>query len=206
VIAVIDYKAGNAPSVLNALRHLQIPAELVSTPSALDEAKGIILPGVGSARATIDSLGELGLLDKLQALVVGAKKPFLGICIGLQILFEHSEEGDTPCLGWLKGRVKRFPTAVRVPQIGWNEVRFRYSHPLTIDLNPAAHFYFVNSYYVEPQAADIVLGTTNYGLDFCSLVAVDNIYAAQFHVEKSGIVGLKMLRNFARIVGEKHVD
>jgi imidazole glycerol-phosphate synthase subunit HisH len=197
MIDVVDYRAGNAPSVMYALEHLGLPARMVSTPSEVESASRLILPGVGAARATIESLVDQDLVEALAERVHGARVPFLGICIGLQVLFDHSEEGDTPGLGWVPGVVRRFPTSGRVPQIGWNEVRFTREHAVTRGLPPRGHFYFVNSYYCVPTALDDALGITEYGLDFCSVVARDNLVATQFHAEKSGALGLALLRNFA---------
>ena len=124
MIDVIDYRAGNAPSVVYALEHLGLPCRLIGTPEAVGRSERLILPGVGAARATLASLEEQELTGALSARVLGDGVPFLGICIGLQVLFDHSEEGDTPCLGWVPGTVRQFPRDRRVPQIGWNEVRF----------------------------------------------------------------------------------
>jgi glutamine amidotransferase len=195
-IDVIDYRAGNAPSVLYALEHLGLPGRLVATPEDVLASDRLVLPGVGAARATLESLADQGLDDPLTSRVVSDKVPFLGICIGLQVLFDHSEEGDTPCLGWVPGGVQRFPDDRRVPQIGWNDVQFRRDHPVTRDLD-GGHFYFVNSYFCVPSDADDVLGVTEYGDPFCSVVARDNIVATQFHTEKSGRLGLALLRRFA---------
>ena len=192
-IKIIDYQAGNAPSVLHAVRRLGLEAELVQEPSSLQGATGIILPGVGSAGATMLSLEESGLKEALAELVINKKIPFLGVCVGQQILFEHSEEDDTPCLGWLKGRVKKFDsTQVRVPQMGWNKVDFI---PKT---GPArgGYFYFVNSYYAQPQEPGDIWGWAHYGEDFCAAVRRDNIYGTQFHIEKSGEAGLALLKGF----------
>jgi glutamine amidotransferase len=197
MIDVVDYRAGNAPSVMYALEHLGLPARLVSTPAEVASAARVILPGVGAARATIASLVEQDLVGALAERVHDARVPFLGICIGLQVLFDHSEEGDTPCLGWVPGTVRRFPSSGRVPQIGWNEVRFTRDHPVTRDLPPRGHFYFVNSYYCVPRDTDDALGVTDYGREFCSVVARDNVVATQFHAEKSGELGLALLRSFA---------
>jgi glutamine amidotransferase len=197
MIAVVDYRAGNAPSVLYALEHLGIPARLVSKPHEVAAAERIVLPGVGAARATIDSLVEQDLVAALTDRVQGDGVPFLGICIGLQVLFDHSEEGDTATLGWVPGRVRRFPDSGRVPQIGWNRVRFTRAHPLVVALPDDGHFYFVNSYYCVPDEPADALGVTDYTVDFCSVVARDNIVATQFHAEKSGPLGLELLRAFA---------
>ncbi len=196
MIDVIDYRAGNAPSVQFALAHLGIPCRLIDRPEQVGDAERIVLPGVGAARATLASLRDQGLVDALAARVADGV-PFLGICIGLQVLFEHSEEGDTPGLGWVPGTVRRFPSDRRVPQIGWNEVRFVRDHPVVAELGAGGHFYFVNSYHCVPSDDADVLGVTDYGDEFCSVVARDNIVATQFHAEKSGPLGLALLRGFA---------
>jgi glutamine amidotransferase len=202
MISVVDYRAGNAPSVLYALEHLGLPARLVDRADEIATAERIILPGVGAARATIDSLVEQDLVGALTDRVRGDGMPFLGICIGLQVLFDHSEEGDTDCLGWVPGRVRRFPDTGRVPQIGWNRVRFTRNHPLTAHLGKGGtpdegHFYFVNSYYCDPADPVDALGLTDYTVEFCSVVARDNVVATQFHAEKSGPLGLSLLRAFS---------
>jgi glutamine amidotransferase len=198
MIDVIDYRAGNAPSVLYALEHLGLPARLASNADQVRAAERIILPGVGAARATIDSLVEQDLVGALTDRVQADRVPFFGICIGLQVLFDHSEEGDTPCLGWVPGTVRRFPETDRVPQIGWNQVRFTRSHPVTAGVPDAGHYYFVNSYHCVPDDAADALGLTDYTVEFCSLVARANVVATQFHAEKSGELGLALLRNFAK--------
>ncbi len=197
MIDVIDYRAGNAPSVLYALEHLGLPARLATTAAQVAAADRIILPGVGAARATIDSLVEQDLVGALTERVQGGRVPFLGICIGLQVLFDHSEEGDTPGLGWVPGTVRRFPTTGRVPQIGWNEVRFARPHPVVANVPDTGHYYFVNSYHCVPDDPADVLGVTDYTVEFCSVVARGNVVATQFHAEKSGELGLALLRGFA---------
>lgn len=200
MVSIINYKAGNAPSVLNALRYLNIPCRLVSTRDQLEKSEKLILPGVGSAKATMDSLREMYLIEVLEKKVLSEKTPFLGICIGHQILFDHSEEGNTRCLGWLKGKVVKFDKKkVRVPHIGWNEVKFNKKHQLISGLGNSEFFYFVNSYYVVPDNEEIVFGQTQYGVDFCSALLWRNIVSTQFHVEKSGPVGLRLLKNFAEM-------
>jgi glutamine amidotransferase len=197
MIDVVDYRAGNAPSVGYALDHLGVRFRLVGTPEDVATAERIVLPGVGAAGATLASLADQGLVDALTRRVTVDRVPFLGICIGLQVLFEHSEEDDTDCLGWVPGRVERFPPTDRVPQIGWNTVNFVREHPVTSALPPEAHYYFVNSYHCVPAESVDVLGVTRYITDFCSVVARDNIVATQFHAEKSGELGLALLRGFA---------
>lgn len=197
MIDVVDYRAGNSPSVIYALERLDLPCRLVTKPDEVAESERLVLPGVGAAAATLDSLRESDLLDPITERVQRDRVPFLGICIGLQVLFDHSEEDDTPCLGWLPGRVRRFPADRRVPQIGWNEVRFTRSHPVVARLPEAGHYYFVNSFYAEPDDAAAALGRTEYGREFASVVARDNIVATQFHAEKSGELGLRLMADFA---------
>lgn len=198
MIGVIDYRAGNAPSVGYALERLGIAHRLVATAAGLDGVDRIILPGVGAARATIDSLEESGLVAPLTERVTADRTPFLGICIGLQVLLEHSEEGDVDCLGWVPGQVRRFPDSLRVPQIGWNAVRPTRPHPVTDGLGADAYCYFVNSFFAQPADAADALGVTEYGAEFCSVIGRANIVATQFHAEKSGPVGLALLERFSR--------
>lgn len=197
-VGIIDYKAGNGPSVLNALINNDVPAQLVSTKEEIQQMSALVLPGVGSAGATIKSLEELDLIEVLNERVNKEGIPFLGICVGLQILFDYSEEEDTKCLSWIPGKVKRFPAnQVRVPQMGWNKVDFKFEDPVLSGLKKSEYFYFVNSYYVIPDNGEVIMGTTDYGNEFCSMVKYKNIMATQFHLEKSGEVGLKLLKNFA---------
>jgi glutamine amidotransferase len=198
VIAVVDYRAGNAPSVGYALERLGLEHRLAATSTDLDGCSHIVLPGVGAARATLDSLRESGLVEPIARRVRGEGAPFLGICIGLQVLFDHSEEGDVDCLGWVPGRVRRFPDSLRVPQIGWNAVRTTRAHPVTDGLRDDAYCYFVNSYFADPANAEDALGVTDYGGEFCSIVGRGNVVATQFHAEKSGAVGLALLERFAK--------
>ena len=195
MISIIDYKAGNARSVQYALTRLGFEAELVTTPGALEAAERIVLPGVGSAQATMDFLDDSGCGPALTRRVRDDGVPFLGICVGLQVLFEHSDEGDVKCLGWLGGRVTRFPSGgLRVPQIGWNQVTAR--HAWFDGLG--RHFYFVNSYYATPDDDAVLAATADYGGDFTAAVHTGNITATQFHIEKSGPDGLELLRRWAQ--------
>lgn len=194
---VLHYKAGNAPSVLNALRHIGEEAALVTAPEQALAADRLILPGVGSALATMQSLRELGLDGAIRE-AAGRGKPFLGICVGLQVLFEHSEEGDAECFGIFPGVVKRFDdTAVRVPQMGWNRVDFTRDDPI---VKGGGYFYFVNSYYAVPSDPGLVLGQADYNGAFCAMASRGNVYGAQFHVEKSGEDGLQILKRFCELV------
>ena len=188
--AIINYKAGNAPSVMHAVRHIGLTAEFAQSANDLANATHIILPGVGSARATMESLCEMGLLAALENAVLERKVKFLGICVGMQILFEHSQEEDTDCLGWLGGKVVKFdPTRRRVPQMGWNHVTFT-------DDTPDSHFYFVNSYHAVLNDAGDLWGKSDYNGEFTAAVQRGNIYGTQFHAEKSGEAGLALLRGF----------
>lgn len=203
MIGVIDYKAGNAPSVYNAFLSLGEDVKMVKTPGELNAVNGLVLPGVGSAEATLSSLKELGLVEALSEAVLQKKIPFLGICIGMQILFDFSAEGNVPCLGWIKGRVDKFDdTKVRVPQMGWNEVIFRREHPFVNKMGKSGHFYYVNSYHVVPENEDDILAVTDYNGEFCCMVQRENILGAQFHCEKSGPLGLKLLSNYGAWVRE----
>ena len=196
IIAIIDYKAGNAPSVLHAVAQLGYNAVLAHNAHDIKNASHIILPGVGSAKATMESLRELGLMNALEEAVLRQKKFFLGICVGLQILFDHSEEEDTDCLGWLGGNVVKFDSAkTRVPQMGWNQVNFKKG---TGD----DYYYFVNSYHAKVKNDSDVWGTANYPEAFTAAVHRENIYATQFHVEKSGEAGLALLDSFLKLKGD----
>ncbi len=196
-IKIIDYKAGNAPSVMHALERLGRKAEFARHPADLDHATHIILPGVGSAKATMASLREMGLLSSLEEAVINRNVFFLGICVGMQILFDYSEEEDTDCLGWLPGRVVRFDAGqVRVPQMGWNQVHFvaPTSYPIKDD-----YFYFVNSYHAVPDNQANLWGQADYCGLFTAAVRQDNIYGTQFHAEKSGEAGLALLNSILQL-------
>ncbi len=197
MIGVVDYRAGNAPSVMYALERIGAPATLVRVADDLATVERIILPGVGAASATMASLTDAGLVEPLRHSVVDVGTPFLGICIGLQVIFQHSEEGPSDCLGWVPGDVVRFPDTERVPQIGWNSVSVTRPHPLVAGWPGEPYCYFVNSFHARPASPDAVLGTTDYSVEFCSMVAHGNIAATQFHAEKSGEIGLRVLANFA---------
>ncbi len=197
MIAIIDYGAGNLTSVERAVKYLGYDGKITADSQAILGAEKVIFPGVGAARATMDNLNTAGLAEILWK-VYESDKPMLGICIGIQILFEHSEEENTECLGILPGVVKKYdatPTR-KVPQIGWNEVYQTGAHPIFQDVPNPAHFYFVNSYYPIPRDDSYIVGKTTYGVEFSSVVAHQNLIATQFHLEKSGRIGLKMLDNF----------
>ncbi len=200
MIAIIDYRAGNLQSVLRAVEHLGHEAKITNDADAIRSAERVIFPGVGAAGATMESLRALGLDVLLKDEVFPSGKPMLGICIGIQVIFERSEEDDAECLGILPGRVKRFDESrgLKIPQIGWNNVTFARPHPMFADVPDGAHYYFVNSYYPAPSDPGLVYATSEYGDVFPCVVAKDNLVATQFHLEKSGPVGLKMLDSFCK--------
>jgi imidazole glycerol-phosphate synthase subunit HisH len=204
-VAIVDYGMGNLRSVAKAVEHVAPDHTVLVTadPAVLVRADRIIVPGQGAMPDCMRELKQRGLADAV--VHAAADKPFLGICIGLQMLFEHSEEGDVAGLGIFPGQVRRFPdnamydTAgirLKVPHMGWNEVRQAETHPLWTDIADGTRFYFVHSYYVEPAGPDVIAGSTHYGIPFTSAAARANIFAVQFHPEKSAAAGLKLLENF----------
>lgn len=204
MIAIVDYKAGNLTSVARALTHLGHRCEITDRPENVRAADRVILPGVGAAGATMENLRALSLDDCLRDDVAKAGKPFLGICIGIQVLLERSEEDDARCLGIVPGCVVKFPSsidgrAIKVPQIGWNRVHQVRPHPIFEGVSDNSHFYFVNSYYPLPDDQSMVIGSSDYGVPFTAAIAYGNVVATQFHLEKSGAAGLKMLDNFCRM-------
>jgi glutamine amidotransferase len=179
-------------------------SEITDRAERIIAADRVILPGVGAAGATMENLRALGLDEVLRNDVARAGKPFLGICIGIQVLFDRSEEDSAECLGILAGRVARYPRScdgrpLKVPQIGWNRVRQTRSHRVFAGVPDNTHFYFVNSYYPIPDDPSIAIGACDYGVPFTAAVAHDNVIATQFHLEKSGAAGLKLLDNFCRL-------
>lgn len=198
VVGVIDYTTGNSRSVERALNFLQVPNRLLKSPGDLSGIDRIVLPGVGAAGTAMNYLRGAGWPAVLGELVAAGDMPFLGICVGLQLLFESSAEQDAQCLGWLPGTVRPFDAGqVRVPQMGWNQVHPRSRHPFVGGMPEDGYFYFVNSFYAEPGDTADVAATTEYGTNFTSVVARRNIMATQFHAEKSGSLGLELLRRFA---------
>jgi glutamine amidotransferase len=200
VIAIIDYRAGNLPSVLRAVEHLGHEAVIADDAAAIRSAERVIFPGVGAAGATMENLRKLGLDTLLRDEILPRGIPMLGICIGVQIIFERSDEDDAECLGLLPGTVVRFNPArgLKIPQIGWNDVHFTRPHPLFEGVADGSHVYFVNSFYPRPGDESVVFAKAEYGNEFACVVGRDNLVATQFHLEKSGEVGLRMLDNFCR--------
>ena len=198
-IVIIDYESGNLRSVARAVEKTGVTPSVTSDATALDSADGVILPGVGSGPAAMFALQSRGLVRPLLDYIAGGR-PFLGVCLGLQLLLDATDEGDADCLGLVRGRVRRLPDGLKVPHMGWNTVRFQREHPLWEGILQDSHFYFVHSYYADPVERDDVAGVTEYGVPFCSIYARDNVVATQFHPEKSGDTGLRIYANFVRQV------
>ena len=194
-LVVIDYESGNLRSVARAVEKAGVVPIVTSDPAALEKADGVILPGVGSGPAAMAALQSRGLVEPLLDYIAGGR-PFLGVCLGLQLLLDATDEGDAECLGLVPGRVRRLPDGLKVPHMGWNTVEFQREHPLWKGIPQGTHFYFVHSYYADPVARADVAGVTEYGVPFCSIYARDNVVATQFHPEKSGENGLRVYANF----------
>jgi glutamine amidotransferase len=206
-VVVVDYGMGNLRSVAKAIEHVAPQAEVRVSSDAVEIASAdrVVVPGQGAMPDCMRELSARGL--RLAVVEAAASKPFLGICVGLQMLFGHAEEGDVMGLEVLPGRVPRFPeaammapdgTRLKVPHMGWNQVRQAERHPLWDGIDDGARFYFVHSYYVEPASPELIAGSTVYGIPFTSAVARANIFAVQFHPEKSAQAGLRLLGNFMR--------
>lgn len=200
MIAILDYGAGNLRSVAKALETVGTTPILTDDPNVVARADGLLVPGQGSAVDAMRNLHRLGLAEPLKQYVASGR-PFLGVCLGEQVIFESSDEGPgVTCLGLIPGKVRRLPGGQKVPQIGWNTVRIRQAHPLLEGVPDDSYFYFVHSYYVDPTDPADVVGETEYGVTFASIVSRGNVFATQFHPEKSAGIGLRIYRNFARLV------
>jgi glutamine amidotransferase len=198
-IAVVDYGMGNLRSVSKALEHVAPQAQVMVTadPALIRSAERVVVPGQGALPDCMRSLAASGARDAVVEAL--GNKPYLGICLGLQMLFEHGAEGDTPALGLLQGNVPRFAVAgLKIPHMGWNEVRQEKPHPLWAGISDRSRFYFVHSYYPAPADGALTAATCVYGSPFTCAVARDNIFAVQFHPEKSQSAGLQLLSNFVR--------
>ena len=196
MIAIVDYGMGNLRSVSKAFQSQGFPVTVTSNPDEISNASGLVLPGVGSFGDCVKNLGEFGLIDPIKEFI-NSGRPFLGICLGLQVLFEESEEAPgVKGLGLIKGKVVKFPdfkkVGLKVPHMAWKQVTIKNSW-----------FYFVHSYYPSPEDESVSVVKTHYGLEFTAAVQIENIFASQFHPEKSSDLGLKMLRNFSALCGEK---
>jgi glutamine amidotransferase len=199
MITIIDYRAGNPTSVRRALDHLGIESQISADPEVVCHAEKIIFPGVGAAGAAMEVLKERNLDSALKD-AFKAGMPILGICIGCQIILTYSEEGNTPCLDLLPGKTVRFRVsdlALKIPHMGWNAVSVLRPHPLLSHLRPGDEFYFVHSYYPQPDDPTQIYATSDYGGTFPVAIGKNNLFAVQFHTEKSGPTGLQLLKNFA---------
>lgn len=203
MIAIIDYDAGNLASVERAVSYLGFKCIVTNNVKTIDSSERIIFPGVGAAGAAMNSLKRLGLDSVIKQAVIDGK-PILGICLGTQIIMEYSEENETPCLKIIDGFVKAFPqdikskdgSRLKIPHMGWNSLENIKKHPVLSDLHEDDEFYFVHGYYPNPNHSEHILGTTDYGISFASVIGFNNIIATQFHPEKSGRPGLSLLKNF----------
>jgi glutamine amidotransferase len=203
-IAIVDYGVGNSGSIRNMFTRLGIEAQITSDPVAISQADRLILPGVGAFDNAMRNLASRGLTDVLTEVAVVKQKPVLGICLGMQIMTRSSEEGSLPGLGWIAARTRRFcfvqdKNPLRVPHMGWNVAMPRKIIPLWKGMEDCSRFYFVHSYHVCCETASDVATTTDYGGDFTSAFAHENLYGVQFHPEKSHRFGMALLRNFAEI-------
>jgi imidazole glycerol-phosphate synthase subunit HisH len=198
-VAIIDYGVGNLRSVEKAFAAVGVDAIVTSDTDTLQETERLVLPGVGAFAACMRELDRHGFIDLIIERVQHGT-PLLGVCVGMQMLFEESSEfGHTKGLGLLQGSVSRFSTDLTVPHVGWNQVNQRTSHPLFEDVAQQSFFYFVHSYFCEPVDENLSIGTTDYGVSFASIVAEKNICGVQFHPEKSQAAGLQLLKNFANL-------
>ena len=210
MLAILEYKAGNQTSVRRALEHLGIPCRITADPAELEQAQGIIFPGVGAAGQAMEALTSAGL-DSVLRRAVAEGQPLLGICLGCQILLEHSEENDMRTLGIVPGRCVRFPDHMKeedgspapVPHMGWNSLEVVRPGRLLRGIEPGAEFYFVHSYCMADVSPEWTTATCTYGQTFTAAIQRGNVMATQFHPEKSGEVGLNMLRRFAQWKGDK---
>ena len=197
-VAIVDYGAGNLGSVANAIAKLGYNPNITNRPAAVLNATAVILPGVGAAGDAMENLEAAGMAEVVRQLIA-AKRPLFAVCVGLQLLFSGTEEGGWhECLNIIPGKVKKLPSGIKIPHMGWNQVKQTIKHPIFNGIPDEANFYFVHSYYVEPEDKSVVAGTTDYGLPMCSAIVKDNLVATQFHPEKSGNWGLQMYSNFLR--------
>ncbi len=199
MIVIVDYGAGNLASVAKAVASLGYQAKVTSNPEDVVAASAVILPGVGAAGDAMASLRRMRL-DAAIRKGVADDKPFFGVCLGLQLLFSFTEEGGRQeCLDILPGAVRKLPPGLKIPHMGWNQVKLLVHHPLFDGVPSGTNFYFVHSYYADPAVRSMVVGETEYGVSFCSAVSKGNLVATQFHPEKSGEVGLRLYNNFLRL-------
>jgi len=199
MIAIIDYKAGNLPSVKRACDFLGIESEITHDPQTVSKAQRIIFPGVGHANSAMETLRSRGL-DRALKEAFSQSRPILGICLGTQIILNHSDEGDTKCIGLIGGNCPRFSLndpLLKIPHMGWDSIQLLKKHPVMTDVGENDEFYFVHSYYPQPSDPAFIIGTCEYEVTFPAVIGTGSLIATQFHPEKSGPAGLRILRNFA---------
>jgi imidazole glycerol-phosphate synthase subunit HisH len=202
MIHIVDYQMGNLRSVQKAFERIGIHAKITATPDEVMRAGKLILPGVGHFSRAMDILHSTGLADALNQAVMVRKTPILGICLGMQLMTEFSEEGDVEGFGWIKGRTSKFCFAdsfLKIPHMGWNQLSFKKQSRLMQDVSTEAYYYFVHSYFVACEDPDTVLAETKYGNTFVSAFEKDHVYGCQFHPEKSHDAGLKIIENFVAL-------
>lgn len=205
MIAIIDYGAGNIRSIEKALEHVGAHVQVTDEPQEVANAQAVVLPGVGSGGAAMARMTERGLDDAIRQ-ATSQGKPFLGICLGMQLLADHHAEGEVGGLRLFRGEVRRIPqgAGTKIPHMGWNQIQVLQEELSIFEEIPAdAYFYFAHSYYVEPQDQHGVAAVTDYGAPYCSVIATDQVWGTQFHPEKSGEVGMQLLRNFVKWVNKR---
>jgi glutamine amidotransferase len=199
MLTIIDYNAGNLTSVNRALTRLGIDCEISGDPKKIAAAERIIFPGVGNAASAMKNLASSGIADALKE-AVGKGIPFFGICLGMQIMLSRSDEGGVDCLDLFKGNVRLLTTkdrSLKIPHMGWDSLKYRFKHAVFDGIDPRSEFYFVHSFYADPTDQNDVIATSDHGVEFAAVIGKDNMFASQFHPEKSGEAGLKMLENFS---------
>ena len=194
-ISIIDYDSGNLRSVAKALEKYGVDPITTSDSDIILKSDAVILPGVGSAPSAMQALSNRNLIEPIKQ-YIALGKPFFGICLGLQLLFNKTDEGDSDCLGVISGNVRQLSSGLKVPHMGWNSIDIKKTHPILEGIPSGEFFYFVHSYFVVPQESGDITATTDYGEGFCSIYAKDNLIATQFHPEKSGDIGLRIYKNF----------
>ena len=197
-VVVVDFGSGNLRSVAKAIEHTGARPVVTNNSADIVNAEAVILPGVGSGQSAMEALHQRRIVESIKE-YIDSGRPFLGICLGMQLLMSKTDEGDVSCLGIIPGTVKKLPAGLKVPHMGWNQVSFKRNNPLFHGVPESSHFYFVHSYYADPEDDSVVAGTTQYGTKFCSVLSSKNVTATQFHPEKSGSIGLKIYENFVGI-------
>lgn len=202
MIVIVDYGMGNLRSVLKKFEMIKVEAKISSSADEINQATKLVLPGVGHFAEGMKNIKEYGLLDVLQECVIKRQIPILGICLGMQLLGEWSEEGEVEGLGFLRGKVRRFnfekfSTKLRIPHVGWNNIKIRRESPLLKNIPDGTRFYFTHSYHFTDTDENDIIATTDYGYDFPSIIGRGNIYGTQFHPEKSHLIGLDIYKNFS---------